>query len=260
MTGPAKSYASIQVIDRAVQLLDAVATGEDAVSLKVLAADTGLPTSTAFRILAALESHGLVGRDVAGRYILGARLLRYGNRVRERLDLRHEARPILEGLRAKLGETVNLTVPEGDDVVYVERATVAKKMMRVENLIGSRAPLHVTAVGKLFLAERGPQASEQYVRLHGLAGLTANTITDLQRLHQEVEAARRDGYAVDNEEAEIGVGCYGAPVRDASGAVVAALSVSAPIERRRAEWIPELKQAAARLSERLGYYVPTSAD
>lgn len=247
-----KSYASIQVIDRLVQLLDAIARYGEPVSLKLLSAETGLHTSTAFRILASLESHGLVERDRVGRYRLGSKLLRLGGRIHRELDLREEARPVLEWLRGELDETVNLTVPEGDEAVYVERATT-RKMMRVEHVIGSRAPLHVTAVGKLFLAGRGPRGCAEYAARRGLKALTPNTITDPGRLEREVEAAARQGYALDTEEAEQGVGCIAVPVRDASGGVVAALSVSAPLERRRLEWVSVLQQGAARLSERLGY-------
>ncbi|BAU47055.1 IclR family transcriptional regulator [Sulfurifustis variabilis] len=248
----AKSYASIQVIDRLVSLLDAIARYREPASLKLLSAETGLHTSTAFRILASLESHGLVERDRVGRYRLGSKLLHLGGRTHRELDLREEARPVLEWLRGELDETVNLTVPEGDEAVYVERATT-RKVMRVEHVIGSRAPLHVTAVGKLFLAERGARGCAEYAARSGLRALTPNTITDAARLESEVAAAARQGYALDTEEAEQGVGCIAVPVRDASGSVVAALSVSAPLERRRLEWVSVLQQGAARLSERLGY-------
>lgn len=248
-----KSYASIQVVDRLVQLLDVLAQQGQPASLKILAADTGLHTSTAFRILASLESHDFVERDGTGRYHLGPKLLRLGSRVHR--HLRAEARPILDWLREQLDETVNLTVPEGDEAVYIERAAT-HKMMRVEHVVGSRAPLHATAVGKLFLGARGPMFFSDYVRRR-LVPLTPNTIVDPAKLAQEIETAGRQGYAVDNQEAEIGVGCIAVPVHDSSGETVAALSVSSPIERRRLEWIPMLQQAAAQLSQRLGY-LPTA--
>lgn len=251
MAEKSPSYASIQVIDRATNLLDAIARYGTA-SLKVLAAETGLHTSTAFRILASLDCHGFVARDEGGRYRLGARFLRLGARVRERLDVRQEARPVLEWLRTQLHETVNLTVRQGDEVVYVERA-VGPKMMRVEHVIGSHAPLHVTAVGKLFLGEAGPEECVRYAKRTRLKPLTPNTITNVAKLQQQAVFAQREGYALDDQEAEVGVGCIGVPVRDSTGKMVAALSVSAPIERRRDAWITLLKQGAERLSARLGY-------
>lgn len=250
MAKPATS--TIQVIDRAASLLDALAASPEPLSLKVLSAETALHPSTAFRILGALTGHGLVERTPEGRYRLGLKLLQYGGKVHAKVDLLTEAKPIMEWLRSQLGETVNLTVREGDEVVYVERS-VSNRMMRVEQLIGSRAPLHVTAVGKLFLAEGGEKACREYARRTGLPKLTPNTITSHTRLWQQAEVAQKQGYALDNEEAEIGVGCIAVPIRNSQGAVVAALSVSAPRERRETAWVPLVKQAGLRLSERLGY-------
>ncbi|MDH5377996.1 MAG: IclR family transcriptional regulator, partial [Gammaproteobacteria bacterium] len=169
-----KAASSIQVIDRAVNLLDALASYEGPVSLKFLAADTGLHSSTAFRILSSLICHGVVERTDSGEYRLGSRLLRWGDRVHTRMDIRSEARPIMEWLRDQVGETVNLTMREGDEVVYVERVT-GRHAIRVEQVIGSRAPLHVTAVGKLMLAELGEQSVHDYVQRTGLPQFTENT-------------------------------------------------------------------------------------
>jgi DNA-binding IclR family transcriptional regulator len=250
MTKPATS--SIQVIDRAASLLDALAASGEPLSLKVLSAETALHPSTAFRILGALTGHGLVERTQDGHYRLGLKLLQYGGKVHAKVDLLAEAKPIMEWLRSQVGETVNLTVREGDEVVYVERA-VSNRMMRVEQVIGSRAPLHVTAVGKLFLAEAGEKACRDYARRTGLPKFTPNTVTSQTKLWQQAEAALKQGYAFDNEEAEVGVGCIAAPVRDSQGHMVAALSVSCPRERRRDAWVALVKQAGQKLSERLGY-------
>ena len=246
------AISSIQVIDRLARLLDVLAASAEPVSLKRLAAETELHPSTAFRILNALAEHRLVERSANGRYRLGVKLLSYGGRVREEVNLLRDAKPIMERLRSQVSETVNLTVREGDEVVYVERATPAR-MMRVEQVIGSRAPLHVTAVGKLFLAERGAPACKDYARRTGLPKYTPNTITSYAKLWRQVQAASQQGYALDNEEAELGVGCIGVPVRDHHGMMIAGLSISAPRERRQDAWIAHLKKAGAELSARLGY-------
>lgn len=244
---------SIQVIDRAVTILDCLSRYEEAVSLKIIAADTALHPSTAFRILASLTAHGLVERsNGSGDYRLGTRLLRWGNRVRAGIDLQAEARPVMTWLRDQCGETVNLTVREGDSVVYVERV-LAKRVMRVEQHVGSRAPLHVTAVGKLMLGEMGTQVIHDYSERTGLPAYTPNTLTDEESMVKEINQAMRDGYAFDNEEAELGVGCIGVLIRDSSGAVVAGLSISAPIERWQQEWVTLVKEAGERISQRLGY-------
>lgn len=244
--------SSIQVLDRLVALLDALAQAGGPASLKVLSADTGLPPSTAFRILAAATEHGLVEREAGGAYRLGPRLLALAGRLGAGLDVRAQARPIMERLCDALGETINLTVREASQVVYVERV-IPQRSLRVEQVVGSRAPLHTTAVGKLMLGEGGREAVEAYAATTGLPRFTANTRADVPSLWRDIEASRRRGYALDDEEAELGVGCIGAVVRDHTGAVVAGLSVSAPMERREDAWASRVVDAARELSERLGY-------
>lgn len=246
-----RSSTSIQVIDRSAQLLDCIAASEDPLSLKILAADTGLHPSTAFRILGALTGVGLVERDSAGHYMLGRKLLQLAGRVKRGVDIRKEAIDTMLSLRDRLGETVNLTVREGDEVIYIERVT-PQRMMRVEQVIGSRAPLHVTAVGKLMLAELGDAFLNAYAARTGLPAYTRHTLNSIDALRKEVHAGTANGYALDNEEAEEGVGCIGVLVHDSSGAVVAGLSVSAPIERRRDAWIALVRQAGEAISARLG--------
>lgn len=242
--------APIQVIDRSARLLEALARGPGSASLKVLAADTGLHPSTAFRILASLAAVGLVERDTAGHYRLGRRLVYLAARVPRAFDLRDEARDIMEALRDRIGETVNLTLREGDEVIYIERVA-PNRMMRVEQVVGSRAPLHVTAVGKLMLGELGEEFIDAYAARTGLPRYTPHTLTAVEDLARAARAAVAAGYALDDEEAEEGVGCIGALIRDGTGRAVAGLSISAPIDRRRREWVPLVQDAARRISERL---------
>lgn len=251
---------AIQVIDRAAALLDALAREGGSASLKVLSADAELHPSTASRILTSLMAHGYVEREGSGRYKLGVRLLQLAARVGTQLDVRRLAPPIMEWLRDQVGETVNLSLRDRDEVVYVERVT-SSQMMRVEQVVGSRAPLHVTAVGKLFLGESGDAEVRSYALRTGLPQYTRYSIRETEALVREARKALAQGFAYDDEEAELGVGCIGVLVRDAQGLAVAGLSVSAPRERRREEWVPLVKDAGRRLSERLGYLesTPTSA-
>ena len=244
--------STIQVIDRMASLLDAMARYPGPVSLKILAAETGLHSSTAFRILNSMVDNGFVERDAGGKYQLGRKLARLGSRVHARVDLRQIALPVMAQLRDVLGETVNLTIREGDEVVYIEKAT-PNRMMHVQQLVGSRAPLHVTAVGKLMLAMGGDTECEGYALRTNLPAYTRNTINNLPALLQQAAKLREQCYAFDDEEAEIGVGCIGALIYDASGSIVAGLSISAPIERRKSEWATTLLQAARQISESLGY-------
>lgn len=244
--------ARIQVIDRMSSLLDAIARYPDPVSLKVLAAETGLHSSTAFRILDSMQVNGFVERDAGGKYRLGRKLLSIGSRVLAQSDVRQIALPVMARLRDAIGESVNLTVREGDEVVYIERAT-PNRMMHVQQLVGSRAPLHVTAVGKLMLAMNGEEECQDYARRTNLPAYTRNTLNALDKLLAEANRIREQGYAFDDEEAEIGVGCIGTLIYDAGGNPVAGLSISAPIERRQNKWVENLMTAAKQISSELGY-------
>ncbi|MGA8862473.1 MAG: IclR family transcriptional regulator [Gallionella sp.] len=250
-----KESNSIQVIERMARLLDVIAGHEDPASLKILSAETGLHPSTAFRILSSLAEQGFVERTTRGNYQLGVKLMQLGSRVSASVDIRKIALPLMEMLRDKLGETVNLTVREGDEVVYIERS-LAKRMIRVEQVIGSRAPLHVTAVGKLLLGDQGEAACRSYAKRSKLPPYTEYTHTKITTLLEDCIASAKRGYALDNEEAELGVGCIGTLIHDASGQVVAGLSVSAPIERRRSEWIAQVMETGKQISEKLGYHAP----
>ena len=245
--------SAIQVIDRCATLLEAISHYDDPVSLKILSADSGLAPSTAYRILGALMEAGYVEKNTAGHYALGNKLVRLASKRRRSVDLREEALDIMEALRDAIGETVNLTVREGDEVIYIERVT-PNRMMRVEQVIGSRAPLHVTAVGKLMLAELGDNFIHAYAARTALKSYTSHTITTEQELRNVAYQALDQGFAYDNEEAEDGVGCIGVLIYDDSKDVIAGLSISAPIERRKEEWVKLVKDAGKNISERLGAY------
>lgn len=245
-------HSGIQVIDRAAALLDAIARYPEPVSLKILAAETGLNVSTAHRILASLIQNQFVEKDAASHYRLGRRLLQLGVRLHGNIDVRALARPVMESLRDRFGETINLTIREGDSVVYIEKAT-PNRMIHVQQLIGSRAPLHVTAVGKLMLGASGEDAIRAYAQRTNLPAYTRNTLTALPDLIDACRESLARGYALDDEEAEIDVGCIGVLIRDGTGNVSAGLSVSAPIARRRLEWIDALIEAGRSLSAQLGY-------
>lgn len=247
-----KDGTSIQVIHRMAALLDTLAGYEKPVSLKRLAGSTGLHASTAHRILATLADIDFVERMGGGQYRLGVKLLQLGSRVQNQIDLRRDSLPVMEALRDRLGETVNLTVREGDDVVYIERVS-GVRTMRVELVIGGRAPLHVTGVGKLFLAHEQPESWRAYVTRSGLRPYTRNSITNPQSLYRELGEVLALGYARDREETEEGVSCIAVPVKDSSGRIVAGLSISAPVDRLRESWIPHIQDAGAKLSQRLGY-------
>jgi DNA-binding IclR family transcriptional regulator len=253
-----EARSGIQVIERMMKLLDVLSYHPDPVSLKQLALETGLHPSTAHRILAAMANSGFAERADPGTYRLGIRLLELGNVVKSRISIGQAAMPLMQHLHRQLGESVNLGVRQGDEIVYVERTSSGRSSVRVVHLVGARAPLHVTAVGKLYLAEDGPQKLRDYVKRTGLPGYTSTSLTTLAALEREVDRVRRHGVAFDNEEIEQGLRCIAAPVRDDSGELVAGLSVSAPAERHSPDWAAMVKEAADAISTAIGYTPPAA--
>src|SRR5207302_5356334 len=207
-------------------LLDVLAQHPEPLGLKQIWQYTGLHPSTAHRIPAATTADRLVDRVEPGSYRLGIRLLELGNLVKSRIGVRGLALPAMRELQAQSGETVNLSVRHGDEIVYVERTSSGRSAMRVVHVIGARAPLHVTAAGKLFLLEEGFARLRDYAKRTGLAPYTKNTIANLTLLERDLERIQRQGWAVDAAEAEIGVRCGAAGVRDDGGAPVAGLALS----------------------------------
>ncbi|HUH39852.1 MAG TPA: IclR family transcriptional regulator [Castellaniella sp.] len=247
---------TIQVLERAMRILDVLAKQRDPVPLKDLAAATGLHASTTHRILGDLVTGRYVERVDSGLYRLGMRLLELGSLVKGRLDVRTAALAPMRELHKQTGQTVNLSLQQGDEIVYIERAWSERSGMQVVRAIGGRAPLHLTSTGKLFLSTWDPRNVRSYAMRTGLAGTTRNSLTQLEQLDRELALVRRHGYSRDNEELELGVRCIAAGVYDDSGALLAGLSLSAPAERMRDDWIPVLLETAAHISEALGYEAP----
>lgn len=244
--------SSIQVIDRMASLMNILAVHDQPLSLKIISKESQLHPSTTFRILGALCQHRFVEREKNGSYKLGSRLLQLGGKVRSHIVLRDEALPIMQWLQNKIGETINLSIREDTEIVYIERVS-SYQTVRAEQIIGSRAPLHITAVGKMMLGDEGEAGCREYAELTKLPEYTSNTIVEVDELIRAATKAIESGYALDNEEAENGVGCVGVLVRDSRGVAVAGLSVSSPIERLREDWAPMVMEAARRLSGRLGH-------
>jgi len=249
----AEAKSPIQVIERMMKLLDVLAEHPEPLGLKQIAHLTGLHPSTAHRILAAMSADRLVDRIEPGSYRLGLRLLELGTLVRSRISVREVALPIMRELHAQTGETVNLSVRQDDEIVYVERTSSGRSAMRIVHVIGARAPLHVTAAGKLFLLEDGQARLREYAKRTGLAPHSKNSITTLAMLERDLERTQKQGYATDNEEVEAGVRCVAAAVRDDDGRMIAALSLSTPADRMKAQWGPLVKETAERICRALGH-------
>ena len=256
---PAMPGVAIQVLDRAMRLLDALAERPEPVPLKELASRTGLHASTAHRILNDLVIGRFVERVDNGVYQLGMRLLELGSLVKGRLNVHEAAIAGMRALHDMTGQTVNLSIQQGDEIVYIDRAWSERSGMQVVRAIGGRAPLHLTSTGKLFLSMADARGVRDYAARTGLTGQTRNSLTALSDLETDLAEVRRLGYARDNEELEPGVRCIAAGIFDDTGTVVAGLSISAPASRLEDDWIDQLKQTAADISRALGYEAPSRA-
>jgi DNA-binding IclR family transcriptional regulator len=252
--GAAPPTPTIQVIERMFALIDVLASREEPMPLKEISQRTGLHPSTTHRILNDLAIGRFVDRPEAGSYRLGMRLLELGNLVKGRLSVRDAALMPMRELHKQIQQPVNLSMRQGDEIVYIERAYSERSGMQVVRAIGGRAPLHLTSTGKLFLAADDPQRVRAYATRTGLAGHTRNSITQLPVLERELSKARQYGIARDNEELELGVRCMAAGVYDDQKRLVAGLSISAPADRLDEGWLPKLQATAQDISAALGHH------
>ena len=244
---------SIQVLERMFSLMDVLAAKEGSATLKEISEKTQLHPSTTHRILNDLVAGRYVDRPEPGQYRLGMRLLELGNLVKARLNVRDAALTPMRELHQLIQQPVNLSVRQADEIVYIERTYSERSGMQVVRAIGGRAPLHLTSVGKLFLAADEPSRVRAYATKTGLSGHTKNSITQLPNLEKELTKVRQLGYARDNEELELGVRCMAAGIYDDQARLIAGLSISAPADRLDDAWLPKLQATAKAISTSLGF-------
>jgi DNA-binding IclR family transcriptional regulator len=222
--------ARIQSVARAKALMDAMATGEW-VSLRALAARTGLAKTTAFNLVSALVDVGLAERDaVAGAYRLSLQHLVYGKAVERRLDIAAVARPHLMRLCATTRETVNLAVPGPTDALIVE-SLEGTQSLRLSSYAGTRAAYHSTACGRALLAHQPESFRRAIFSIGNLPAATPSTITDPVRLADILERCRTLGWTTEFEENETGGACVAAPIFSPNGEAIAAVSIAGPSSR-----------------------------
>ena len=252
----------VRALGRGLSILECLAA-EPELSLSQLSSRLQLPGSTTYRLLETLKKRGFVAQSPeTGLYRLGIRAFEVGGAFLTRLRLHEVALPAMRSLVGEINETVNLAIADGRDAVYVGQVE-GRQLVRMFTQIGARTPLYCTGVGKALLAWRPEDEVRALFEGVPLRPFTPNTITDLPALLRELERVRASGYAVDREERELGVRCVAAPVRDRTGAVAAALSVSAPSSRlseeRIAELAPRVLACAGQISQWLGFSPASSA-
>jgi DNA-binding IclR family transcriptional regulator len=251
--GPA---AVVQSVDRALSVLEILAASGEA-GVTEVAAELGVHKSTAFRLVAALESRGFVEQLAdRGKYRLGFGVVRLAGAAAAQLDIAREGRQICEALAADVGETVNIAILDADRAVNVSQAR-GPASLSTHNWVGQGTPLHATSSGKVLLAH-APDAVRKDVLSRELPRFSPFTITDPEALRQDLERTVERGWGSTAEEFEVGLNAVAAPVRGAGGDVVAALSVSGPSFRMGQEDYPRFARrvlaAADELGRRLGFF------
>ena len=249
-----KGESTVQSVDRAVTILELLAE-HGTLGVSALARHLDVHKSTASRLVAALEHRNLVEQVAErGQYRLGAGILRLAGATDARLDLVHEARTVCRRLAGQTHETVNVAVLSAGTALYVEQVAGGSTHSSY-NWVGQRIPLHATSNGKVLLCELDRRDLEEH--LHDLASYTPATVTDPAVLRRELAETRERGYAVAADELDIGLTAMAAPIRDATGHIVASLSLSGPTfrfgEARQEELLPLLLEGAAEVSTRMGW-------
>jgi IclR family transcriptional regulator, KDG regulon repressor len=249
---------SIKAIQRGLDILEALLEARSPLSLEHICARTGLPKSTAFRIVSNLIQRQYLIEGGEG-YWLGFKPLQLGALVEEKLDLKHQALPFLRQLVDRFGETVHLAVLDEDfRVLYVEKLTAERAVGVMISRVGLTAPMHCTALGKVMAAFKPEDEIRRWILASGLKAYTDATITEEKSFLRELSEIRCRGYAIDNVEHELGVRCIAAPILDKSGAVIAALSIAGPDTRMPAPLIGspmamQIVETGRRISRVFGY-------
>ena len=243
-------------VAKAFTVIDALAAqSEQGISLSDLSLQLHMPKSTLHRYLATLTQLGLAERRDDDRFRLGTKVIELAGSFLANSDLRSESQPVLDGLASQSDETVHLAVPSGTEVVYIAKVE-SKHALRMYSYIGAKLPMYCTALGKAILSF-GPAERTREVLARKLKPRTPRTITSSEALLAELETIRTQGYALDDEENELGIRCVSAPILDYTRLAVAAMSVSGPSERmdrrRCVELAPLVREAAQRVSKRMGY-------
>ncbi len=246
-----------QSVVKALQVIEVLAESKGYMRLQDISRKLSLPPSTVLRFLNTLLTAGYVNQDPETlKYSLSIKLCRIGELVRSQISIRDIANPFIVHLSEKCRESSCLAIEEDMVVVYIDAVEGPDSMLKTLQRIGKVAPMHCTGVGKLMLLNYDNIKIGKLIENKGLPALTQNTITTKEKLLNELRIIKEQGYALDNEECEIGARCIAAPVRDFTGKIIACVSISGPTSRLSMERINEIKDyvldAAAGISKKMG--------
>ncbi len=246
--------APVGVVGKVIQILERLDQTPGGLLLREIVDSTGIHKSTAYRFLSHLANEGYVFRDVDGYYMVGPKLARLGTSSTYQATLCRTSAEILKKLSAVTGETVNLAVLDGHEILYLS-VFESFHTFRMVSQVGTRRPLFCTALGKAILAHLPPEQQRKVIGAIRFEKLTDNTIASADELRKEMVKVHRRGYALDEEEAVAGARCVASPVLDKDLKVIAGISVSGPTVRLTRTQVPViagyLKTASSQIASRL---------
>lgn len=247
----------VKSVDRALRMISIISRYKEGIGVTGLAEEVDVTKSAAFKILATLVEHGYVEQDkISKKYKLGYRYLELSSLLLESMDIRTQARPFLQELEEETNEVIHLVVMDQGQMVYIDKLE-GYETLRMHSKVGRRAPGHCTSAGKMILAHLSSKEVDYVLQEQGMKSHTPYTITDKDILLKELDTVRNRGYAVEEQENELGITCIAAPVFDNKRRITGAVSISGPSIRMSKERIqkisPLLIELTSRISSRLGY-------
>lgn len=243
-------------VQRALNILDLFDNRHPELGVTDIANFLGLPKSTAAGLVKTLLQNNYLSQNESTRkYRLGFKIAERAGLLLSQFDLRQIAHPHLEKLRNQCNESINLAVLDGSDVVYIERLH-GSNILSMRSEIGKRELAHSTALGKAILACLSIEVISEFISRHNFVSVTPKTITTPANFLTELQKIRQQGYAIDDEENELGGRCVAAPIIDYQGKPLAAISISVPIQRMPSDRIDEfgalVKKTAREISLKIG--------
>jgi DNA-binding IclR family transcriptional regulator len=256
-TGKTLQDSPSVAVERALNMLEAVAQAGEGLSNAEISRKLNIPKSSASYILRTLEAQGYLARDAeSGKYNVGLKILSLSRGALGGMDVRGVALPVMRRLMQQTSLTCHLAVLDGCEAVYIEKVE-PEGFIRMDTWVGRRMRVHATSVGKAIVAHIPHQQLEQILQKAGMERRTPKTITTVPRLLKELEKVQAQGYAVDDEENNLGARCVAAPIFDEHGAILASVGLSGTAHQVSPQTMPRileaLKDAARHISMGMGY-------
>lgn len=245
-------------LEKALQIIEVMASNKGPMRLQDISESVNYPASTVLRFLNTLMLYNYVKQDPDTlKYSLSFKFCKIASLVTQQFSIRDIVRPYLIKLSEESQESACLAIDEDMMVVYLDVVDGPDNMLKAMQRIGRKAPFHSTGVGKLLLLNYDESELDIIIKRRGLPQLTEHTITTKEALLAELAKVKNQGYALDNEECEIGARCIAAPIKDYTGKIIAAISVSGPTSRMTMEKITDISKIittyASQISNTLGY-------